>query len=74
MDVPAHDQAYDPEFVRLSPQWRTKRAPASWPDIRYSGSAILAAARTCGCEAVYSEDTSNGQDYGGPNVIAPFPT
>ena len=35
-------------------------------------SAILAAARTCGCDAVYSEDPSDEQDFGGLRVVNPF--
>ena len=34
--------------------------------------AILAAAMMLGCEAVYSEDMSDQQDYGGLRVINPF--
>lgn len=33
---------------------------------------ILAAARQSGCDAVYSEDMSAGQDYDGIGVINPF--
>lgn len=33
---------------------------------------ILAAARACGCDAVYSEDMSCEQDYDGLRVINPF--
>ena len=33
---------------------------------------ILAAARRCGCDAVYSEDPSDEQDYDGPRVVNPF--
>ena len=33
---------------------------------------ILAAAMELGCAAVYSEDMSDGQDYGGVRVINPF--
>ena len=40
--------------------------------ISYWDSAILAAARTCGCDAVYSEDLSAEQDYDGLRVINPF--
>ena len=35
-------------------------------------SAILAAARMCGCDAVYSEDPSDEQDYDGLRVVNPF--
>ena len=34
---------------------------------------ILAAARSLGCDAVYSEDLSSEQDYDGLRVINPFP-
>ena len=40
--------------------------------INYWDGAILAAARSLGCDAVYSEDLSAGQDYGGLRVINPF--
>ena len=40
--------------------------------VSYWDGAILAAARSLGCEAVYSEDLSHGQDYGGIRVINPF--
>ena len=40
--------------------------------LSYWDSAILAAARTCGCDAVYSEDLNPDQDYGGLRVINPF--
>ena len=40
--------------------------------LSYWDGAILAAARACGCEAVYSEDMSDRQDYDGIRVIDPF--
>ena len=40
--------------------------------LSYWDSAILAAARICGCDAVYSEDLSAEQDYGGIRVVNPF--
>lgn len=40
--------------------------------LSYWDSAILAAARACNCDTVYSEDMSDGQDYGGVRVINPF--
>ena len=40
--------------------------------LSYWDSAILAAARASGCEAVYSEDMSSQQDYDGLRVINPF--
>lgn len=38
----------------------------------YFDGLILAAARLAGCELVYSEDLSDGQDYGGVRVRNPF--
>lgn len=40
--------------------------------LSYWDGAILAAARAMGCDAVYSEDMSDQQDYGGLRVINPF--
>lgn len=40
--------------------------------LSYWDGAILAAARALGCDAVYSEDMSAGQDYGGVTVLDPF--
>ena len=40
--------------------------------LSYWDGAILAAARACGCDAVYSEDLSDEQDYEGLRVINPF--
>lgn len=40
--------------------------------ISYWDAAILAAARAMGCDAVYSEDLSDRQDYAGLRVINPF--
>ena len=40
--------------------------------LSYWDSAILAAARRCGCDAVYSEDLSAEQDYDGLRVVHPF--
>lgn len=40
--------------------------------LSYWDSSILAAARACDCDAVYSEDFSAQQDYGGLSVINPF--
>ena len=40
--------------------------------ISYWDAAILAAAQLIGCEAVYSEDMNDQQDYGGLRVINPF--
>ena len=40
--------------------------------LSYWDGAILAAAQAMGCDAVYSEDLSAEQDYGGLRVINPF--
>ncbi len=40
--------------------------------LSYWDGAILASARACGCDVVYSEDLSAQQDYGGLRVINPF--
>ncbi|MCY4572683.1 MAG: PIN domain-containing protein [Gemmatimonadetes bacterium] len=40
--------------------------------LSYWDAAILAAARRLGCDAVYSEDMSAEQDYGGIRVVNPF--
>lgn len=40
--------------------------------LSYWDGAILAAARSLGCDAVYSEDLGSGQDYDGIRVINPF--
>ncbi len=50
------------EAVELRQQWH----------ISYWDAAIIAAARRMGCTAIYSEDLSAGQDYGGVTVINPF--
>ena len=40
--------------------------------LSYWDCLILAAAKQSGCEAVFSEDMSAGQDYDGLRVINPF--
>ena len=40
--------------------------------LSYWDGAILAAARACRCDVVYSEDLSDEQDYDGTRVINPF--
>ena len=40
--------------------------------LSYWDAAILAAAHKMGCDAVYSEDLNDQQDYGGLSVINPF--
>ena len=42
--------------------------------LSYWDAAILAAARSLGCDAVYSEDLNPDQDYDGLRVINPFVT
>lgn len=52
--------------------FRTAVANCQRFGLSYWDGAILAAARILGCEAVYSEDMSSEQDYGGVRVINPF--
>ena len=40
--------------------------------ISYWDAAILAAAKTLGCDAIYSEDLNEGQAYDGIVVVNPF--
>lgn len=40
--------------------------------VSYWDAAIIAAARQLGCETLYSEDLSHGQDYDGVKVVNPF--
>jgi predicted nucleic acid-binding protein len=40
--------------------------------LSYWDSAILAAAKACGCDRVFSEDLSAEQSYGGIRVVNPF--
>lgn len=40
--------------------------------ISYWDAAIIEAARSLGCETVFSEDMSDGQDYAGVRVANPF--
>ena len=40
--------------------------------ISYWDAAIVAAAHELGCNSIYSEDLSDGQDYGGVTVVNPF--
>ena len=42
--------------------------------LRYYDSLILAAARLADCDIVYSEDLTDGQNYGGVTVRNPFIT
>ena len=52
--------------------FRTALAIRQRFDLSYRDSAILAAARTCGCGVVYSEDLNHEQDYDGLRVLNPF--
>lgn len=40
--------------------------------ISYWDASILAAAQELGCDTLYSEDLSDGQDYGGIRLVNPF--
>ncbi|MCU1264322.1 MAG: PilT protein-like [Acidobacteria bacterium] len=40
--------------------------------LSYWDAAIIAAARRLGCDVLYSEDLSHGQDYDGVQVVNPF--
>jgi len=40
--------------------------------VNYWDSAIIAAALEIGCQTIYSEDLSHGQDYNGVKVVNPF--
>jgi predicted nucleic acid-binding protein len=40
--------------------------------VSYWDAAIIAAAHELGCDKIYSEDLSDGQDYGGVKVVNPF--
>lgn len=52
--------------------FRTATTICNRYQLSYWDSAILAAAQSAGCDAVYSEDMSTTQDYGGINIINPF--
>ncbi len=76
----SHEQAIEflGQFGSLRVQEITldgfNRAIANVQDfgLSYWDAAILAAAKMLGCDAVYSEDMSHMQDYGGLRVINPF--
>jgi len=40
--------------------------------LSYWDAAVIAAARTAGCTAVYSEDMNDGQSIGGVKIVNPF--
>ena len=75
-----HDQAM--EFLQLFRESPTQEITADLFEraarmkesfaLSYWDAAILAAAKMLGCEAVYSEDLSEQQDYDGLRVINPF--
>ena len=70
------------EFIRLLRRFPIQPLTVSVVDtafrycerfsLSYWDSAILAAARESGCDMVYSEDMSYGQDYDGLRIINPF--
>ena len=54
------------QTVRTALQYRDRFGLSYWDCL------ILAAAKQSGCDAVYSEDMSTGQEYDGVRVINPF--
>ena len=63
-----HVQPLTLESFDLAIQYREQFGLSYWDCL------ILAAAKQSGCDAVYSEDMSAGQDYDGISVINPFAT
>ena len=61
-----HVQPLTKETVDRALQYRERFGLNYWDCL------ILAAAKLSGCDAVYSEDMSAGQDYDGIRVINPF--
>lgn len=61
-----HVQAIIPETVNLALSYRTRFSLSYWDCL------ILASAKLSGCEVLYSEDMSDGQNYDGVRVINPF--
>ncbi len=61
-----HVQPLTLETFDLAMQYRGRFHLSYWDCL------ILAAAKQSGCEAVFSEDMSAGQDYDGIRVINPF--
>ena len=59
-------QAITPETVNLALSYRTRFSLSYWDCL------ILASAKLSGCEVLYSEDMSDGQNYDGVRVINPF--
>jgi len=53
-------------LIREAWELRSRYTVSHWD------STILAAAVRTGCEILYSEDMSDGQDYGGVRVVNPF--
>ena len=63
-EIPVQDMTHDifHQGVEISQRYR----------ISYWDGAILAAARALGCDAVYTEDLSEHQEYDGIRIINPF--
>lgn len=61
-----HVQPLTVETFNVALQYRQRFGLNYWDCL------ILAAAKQSGCDAVYSEDMSTGQDYDGIRVIHPF--
>ena len=59
-------QAIDHQLVRIAVEQSERYAISYWD------AAILAAAEALGARTVYSEDLSDGQQYGRVQVINPF--
>ena len=64
--LPNHVQPLTSETFGVAMQYRERFGLNYWDCL------ILAAAKLSGCDAVYSEDMSDGQDYDGVRVINPF--
>jgi len=59
-------QAIDHQLVRIAVEQSARYMISYWD------AAILAAAEAVGAQTVYSEDLSDGQQYGGVRVVNPF--
>ena len=64
--LPTHVQPLTVETVGRALDYRGRFGLSYWDCL------ILAAAKQSGCDAVYSEDMSTGQEYDGIQVINPF--
>jgi predicted nucleic acid-binding protein len=58
--------AVDHQLVRIAVEYSARYAISYWD------AAILAAAEALGAHTLYSEDLSDGQQYGGVRVVNPF--